>query len=139
MRRLFLFLMMLVTLTTIQLKAQSYSDIFTTYTPIFSVTQRNLDQVILDDGIYSMKVDYESNTGHKATYVLDVTIRRDNVVRIDFGNGGCVHQGPNNSNYTWYGGGIRWLLDFEGNIQGGLSTIQVNGPDGQWQLFTIRI
>ena len=107
------------------------------YTPFFPITTRNLNKIILNNGIYELPVQYDSNTGHKANYQLNVKIQNDNVVCIYFGNGGCVHSGYNNSGYSWRGGGIKWNTDWNGNIRGGIAIIQVEYNDGRWQLFTI--
>ena len=109
------------------------------YTDVFETTQRNLRQVILDDGIYELVVDYESHTSHRTRYVLEVRIQNDNVTAIYFDNGGSVHSGWNNSGYSWSGGGIRWNTDYYGNITSGYAVIQVTYQGGGWQLFTVRL
>ncbi|MBR5147884.1 MAG: hypothetical protein IKV15_01645 [Bacteroidaceae bacterium] len=130
-------LVMFFTATT-SIKAQTFDLPFVSYTPTFSVTQRNLRQVILDDGIYKLGVEYKSNSTNFAQYELEVRIQNDNVTHIYFGNDGYVHSGRNNSGYTWRGGGINWNVDFYGNITGGSAIIQVNYQGGRWQLFTIN-
>lgn len=112
---------------------------FVSYTPVFETTQRNLRQVILDDGIYELVVDCESHTSHRARYILEVRIQNDNVTAIYFDNGGSVHSGWNNSGYSWSGGGIRWSTDYYGNITSGYAVIQVTYQGGGWQLFTVRL
>ena len=118
--------------------AQSYNLPFVSYTPVFDTTQRNLRQVILDDGVYELVVEYQSHTSHSAQYVLDVRIQNDTVTAIYFDNGGSVHSGYNNSGYTWRGGGIRWRTDYYGDITSGHAIIQVTYKSGGWQLFTKR-
>ena len=108
------------------------------YTPFFRTTTRNLSQIILENGIYKLPVQYESNTGHNATYILNVKIQNDKITCIYFDNGGSVHDGYNNSGYTWDGGGIKWDTDWNGNIQSGIAIIQVRYHDGGYQLFTIK-
>lgn len=132
MRRLFIIIFCLGVLSA-PATAQMY------YTPLHHTTTRNLNEVILDNGIYELPVQYESNTGHNATYVLNVKIQNDIITCIYFGNGGSVHAGYNNSGYTWSGGGIQWSIDWSGNIQRGIAIIQVVYNDGQWQLFTIQL
>ena len=117
--------------------AQYYTPPFVTYTPVFDVTQRNLNEVILDDGVYELTVHCESHTGLNKNYLLDVRIKNDQVTQIYFSNGGSVHNGYNNSGYTWRGGGIEWRTDWYGNVTGGKAIIQVDYGNGQWQLFTI--
>ena len=119
-------------------EAQSYNLPFVSYTPVFDVTQRNLQQVILDDGIYELAIECNSSTNSSARYLLDVAIKNDTVTHIYFDNGGYLHSGYNNSGYSWSGGGIKWYVDYYGNITGGIAIIQVTYNNGRWQLFTIR-
>ena len=109
------------------------------YTPIFSVTSRNIRYQVLDNGVYELRVDYESSTSHSATYNLQVRIQNDTVTAIYFGNGGSVHSGQNDSGYDYRGGGIEFNVDFLGEIKGGYARIQVTYPDGDWQLFTVYL
>ena len=48
-----------------------------------------------------------------------------------------MHNGVNYSDYTWRGGGIRWNVDYSGNIISGYAVIQLTYDGGRWQLFTI--
>lgn len=127
-------------LTTITpVKAQNYDLPFVSFTPVFSTTERNLSKVVLDDGIYELIVDCKSSTGHEARYILDVRIKNDNVTAIYFDNGGSLHNGWNNSDYSWSGGGIMWDTDYYGNIISGHAIIQISYQRGRWQLFTVRL
>lgn len=138
-RRILKFCGILITVFIIALptSAQYYTPPFVTYTPVFDVTQRNLNEVVLDDGVYELTVNCKSHTGLNQNYTLDVRIQDDRVVQIYFSNGGSVHSGRNNSGYTWRGGGIAWNTDWYGNIQSGKAIMQVDYGNGQWQLFTI--
>ena len=111
---------------------------FAVYTPVFEVTQRNLNEVILDNGVYEITVNCKSHTGIDKNYLLEVRIHNDRVTQIYFGNGGSVHSGPNNSGYTWRGGGIEWETDWYGNILYGKAIMQIDFNNGKWQLFTIN-
>lgn len=117
--------------------AQYLSIPYATYTPVFNVTQRNLNEIVLDDGVYELTVNCKSHTGLDQNYTLDVRIQDDRVIQIYFSNGGSVHSGRNNTGYTWRGGGIAWNTDWYGNIQSGKAIMQVDYGNGQWQLFTI--
>ena len=131
-------LIIILCLTAIPTKAQ-YSNLpLVSYTPVYSVTQRNLKEVLLDDGVYELVVECKSSSKSYAQYRLNVRIQNDNITCIYFDNGGCLHNGRNNSGYTWRGGGIRWDVDYYGNITGGTAIIQVNYDGGRWQLFTIH-
>ena len=111
---------------------------FVSHTPVFDTTQRNLRQVVLDDDIYELIVECQSSSGSNAEYILDVRIQNDNITCIYFNNGGSLHSGWNDSGYTWSGGGIRWNMDYYGDITSGRAIIQVSYNNGRWQLFTIR-
>lgn len=130
-------ILILVCMVALPVKAQYYTPPFITYTPVFDVTQRNLNEVVLDNGIYELTVNCKSHTGLDQDYILDVRIYNDRVTHIYFDNGGSVHSGENNSGYTWRGGGIEWNTDWYGSIQSGKAVMQVDYGNGQWQLFTI--
>lgn len=119
--------------------AQSFTPPFVSHTPVFDVTNRNLRQIILDDGVYELVVECSSSSGSNARYILDVRIQNDEVTHIYFDNGGSLHRGWNNSEYTWRGGGIRWSSDYYGNITDGIAIIQVTYQGGRWQLFKVII
>lgn len=119
--------------------AQSFTPSFVSHTPVFDVTNRNLRQIILDDGVYELVVECSSSSGSNARYILDVRIQNDEVTHIYFDNGGSLHRGWNNSEYTWRGGGIRWSSDYYGNITDGIAIIQVTYQGGRWQLFKVII
>lgn len=128
----------LLLLIVYPIHSQTYIPPYVSYTPSFNVTQRNLRQIILDNGVYEVLVEYKSNTTGYEQYVLDVRIQNDNVTHIYFNNGGYVHNGVNNSEYTWSGGGIKWNVDYSGNIISGTAIIQLTYNGGRWQLFTIN-
>lgn len=109
------------------------------YKPVVPTTSRNLNKIILDDGIYELPVQYVSNTSYNTSYKLKVKIQNDNIVCIYFDNGGYLHSGYNNSGYSWSGGGIRWNTDWNGNIISGKAIIQIDYNDNRWQLFTISL
>ena len=135
---LFLLISVVSLIVSSPAEAQSYIPPFVSYTPVFDVTQRNLRQVILDDGIYELTVECKSSTNSSSRYLLDVAIKNDTVTHIYFDDGGYIHSGYNSSGYSWSGGGIRWNVDYYGNITGGTAIIQVSYNNGRWQLFTIR-
>ena len=99
-KRIFSIITMLF-IASFQVFSQTHNIPFVSCTPVYDVTQRNLRQVILDDGVYEVLVDYKSNTTSREQYVLDVRIQNDNITHIYFNNGGYVHNGVNYSDYTW--------------------------------------
>jgi hypothetical protein len=137
MKKLLLFIVICLGFHVVPAAAQVKGKV--SYTPFMPVTSRNLTDVILDNGVYELPVNYQSHTGEKSNYVLDVKIQNDNVVCIFFGNGGYVHNGYNSSGYTWRGGGIQWSVDWNGNILSGVAIIQLYYDSGGYQLFTVRI
>lgn len=84
-------------------------------------------------------IQYTSNTGHKATYTLNVAIQDNRVVAIDFGNGGSVHAGQNNSGYIYQGGELYMSQDMYGNVTSMYTTVRITYQDGRWQVFDITI
>lgn len=80
----------------------------------------------IEDGWYEATIKYSnSNTYTRSTYTLNVQVQSDRVVRIDFGNGGSVHSGYNNSGYYYSGGYLNFSYDFNGNIVGATTRVTV--------------
>jgi len=74
----------------------------------------------IEDGWYSATVSVGYNK-----YTLDVYVKYNTVTIIDFGNGGSVHSGPNNSGYSYYGGQLSFSTDYNGNITEASTTVTV--------------
>ena len=74
----------------------------------------------IDNGWYSADV----VVGYQ-TYTLSVYVENNSVTKIDFGNGGSVHSGYNNSGYLYSGGQLRFNKDYSGNIIGARTTVTV--------------
>jgi hypothetical protein len=67
----------------------------------------------IQDGWYKATVSYyNSSTYQRSNYTLDVKVQYNRVVAIDFGNGGSVHSGYNNSGYTYSGGILSFQRDY---------------------------
>ena len=115
----------------------SYQSIPNPYHP--ANQNRSTNQSNHFEGWIPATIHYRSHTGHKATYTLDVAIRDYRVVAIDFGNGGSVHTGPNNSGYIYQGGELQMSQDMYGNITSLYTTVQVTYQNGGWQVFNIHI
>ena len=117
--------------------AQSYSS-NAIFTPLPWVsTTRNLQYQVLEDGIYKVRVKYESSAKHRATYVLRVKVQSDTVTHIYFDNGGVLRK-TNVEDYSWVGGGIAWNVDFlTKEIKSGMAEVAVHYHGQGWQLFTI--
>lgn len=80
----------------------------------------------IGDGWYSATVYYTNyGTGTYSTYTLDVKVQYNTVVAIDFGNGGSVHSGYNNSGYTYSGGYLSFETNYMGNIVAATTTVSV--------------
>lgn len=97
------------------------------------------NQNAIENGWYEATIQYSSHTGHRATYILNVKVEQLCVVAIDFGNGGSVHKGPNNSGYYYQGGGLYFSRDMYGNVVSASTTVYIKYSDGDWQRFDILI
>lgn len=93
----------------------------------------------IDNGWYTAKVGYyNASTFTRATYSLEVKVEYNSVTAIDFGNGGSVHSGYNNSGYTYYGGNLYMEKDFQGQIVAATTKVTVTDSDGT-RSYDIRI
>ena len=97
------------------------------------------NQNAIENGWYEAIIQYSSNTGHRATYTLDVKVEQLCVVAILFPNGGSVHKGHNNSGYYYQGGGLYFERDRYGNVVAASTTVYIKYNDGDWQKFDIFI
>lgn len=93
----------------------------------------------LPDGNYKSIVNYFSTTGHRATYELEVSVRRQQVVAIFFPNGGYIHNGRNNSDYTYTGGWLNCNRNNYGEITEAYTTVEVTYSNGTKQTFFIEL
>ncbi|MFD2246652.1 hypothetical protein [Pontibacter ruber] len=67
----------------------------------------------IENGWYKATVKYYNyNTYTRSTYTLSVKVEYDRVTAIDFGNGGSVHSGYNNSGYLYTGGTLYYQTDY---------------------------
>jgi len=93
----------------------------------------------IKDGIYQATVKYTNYATYtNATYTLNVEVKYGNVVSIDFGNGGSVHNGYNNEGYMFSGGYLSFETDRDGNTVAAKASISVSDKNGIRQ-FKIRI
>ena len=92
----------------------------------------------LEDGWYTCKVAYSSSSSYiRSTYSLPVKVQYGQVVEIEFGSGGSVHSGYNNSGYTFSGGTISLEKDYSGKIIGGTSTVTIRENNGGSKRYEI--
>ena len=94
----------------------------------------------ISDGWYTAKVEYyNSATFKRATYTLNVKVEFNTITAIDFGNGGSVHSGINNSGYMWSGGYLSFQKDYStGNIISATAYVSVSDSNGM-RTFDITI
>jgi hypothetical protein len=93
----------------------------------------------IKDGWYSATVKYSNyKTYTNSTYTLDVQVQYNSVTKIDFGNGGSIHSGYNNSGYTYSGGYLSFERDFNQNIVAATTTITVY-DNGNTKTYNVRI
>ena len=93
----------------------------------------------IKDGWYTATVKYNNmKTYYNATYTLNVQVESNSVTVIDFGNGGSVHSGINNSGYFYSGGYLSFETDFNGNVTAAYTTVSVSDSDG-YRYYKVRI
>jgi hypothetical protein len=93
----------------------------------------------IDNGWYTARVGYyNAKTYTRATYSLKVKVEYNSVTAIDFGNGGSVHSGYNNSGYTYYGGSLYMEKNYQGQIVAATTKVTVYDKDGT-RTYDIRI
>lgn len=93
---------------------------------IHSLTLQNIE-----DGWYEANVFYNNpNTYQRSNYQLSVKVENNRVTTIDFGNGGSIHAGFNNSGYTYYGGNLSFQRDFNGQISSASTQVSVTDSNG---------
>lgn len=93
---------------------------------INSITFQNLE-----DGWYEAVVSYYNpKTYQRSNYSLSVKVQYNRVTTIDFGNGGSVHSGYNNSGYLYNGGNLSFQKDFNGQITSATTRVSVSDTDG---------
>jgi len=85
----------------------------------------------IDNGWYDAAVSYyNASTYQRSNYTLSVKVEYDRVTAIDFGNGGSVHSGFNNSGYTYSGGSLSMKRDYQGNLVGATTRVSVSDSSG---------
>lgn len=93
----------------------------------------------VEDGWYEATVKYSnSETYTRSTYTLNVEVESNRVVKIDFGNGGSVHSGYNNSGYYYSGGNLNFQYDFNRNIIGATTRVTVQ-RGGAYLTYDVEI
>ncbi|MBJ6119009.1 hypothetical protein JAO76_12450 [Pontibacter sp. BT310] len=82
----------------------------------------------IEDGWYEATVRYYNSSSYtRSTYTLSVKVQYDRVVAIDFGNGGSVHSGYNNSGYIYSGGTLSYQRDYSsGSITSATARVTVS-------------
>ena len=108
-------------------------------TPVTESTSTSISGI--DSGWYTARVGYyNSKTFTRATYTLNVYVEYNTITQIDFGNGGSVHSGYNNSGYLFTGGNLRINSDYNGNIRSASTSVTVTYYDPYYtQSFDITI
>ncbi|WP_439880924.1 hypothetical protein ACSX1A_17450 [Pontibacter sp. MBLB2868] len=82
----------------------------------------------IQDGWYEATVKYyNSSTYTRSTYTLNVKVQYNRVVAIDFGDGGSIHSGYNNSGYIYSGGTLSFQRDYStGSITSATTRVTVS-------------
>ncbi len=93
----------------------------------------------ISNGWYNATVEYSNySTGTNATYSLKVKVESNNVVAIDFGNGGSIHNGFNSEGYIWSGGYLTFDKDYNGAITAAKASVSTSDNNGM-RYYKIRI
>ena len=79
------------------------------------------------------------STYNRSTYTLNVKVEYDRVTEIDFGNGGSVHSGYNNSGYFYSGGYLNMERDYDYNIVAATTKVTITEENSNIITFDIRI
>lgn len=94
---------------------------------------------ILENGLYEATVYYSSSTGQRSKYTLNVKVVDDHVTAIYFGNNGSVHIGYNNEGYSYSGGTLSFSKNYNGEITGATTLVQIKYSNGTVQQFKIEL
>jgi hypothetical protein len=106
--------------------------------PVFSVSSE-ISVEGIDNGWYDAAVSYYNpSTYQRSNHILSLKVEYDSVTVIDFGNGGSVHSGFNNSGYTYSGGSLSMKRDYQGNLVGATTRVSVSDSNGT-RTFDISI
>jgi hypothetical protein len=120
MKKLFFITLVMLSLSMFSHSAKAQ---YVTYEPISSVK--------IDDGWYRATVSYyNSATYRKSTYTLKVKVEYGSVTAIDFGNGGSIHSGYNNEGYTYSGGTLTQITDYQGNVTAVTARVMTSDRNG---------
>lgn len=93
----------------------------------------------IENGWYEASVGYfNTKTSQRSNYQLDVKVESNRVTVINFGNGGSVHSGFNNSGYTYFGGTLNFQKDFNGQITSATTQVSIVDTDGT-RYYDIKI
>ena len=107
--------------------------------PVSSEGINSINFQSIEDGWYEAVVSYNNpKTYQRSNYSLSVKVQYNRVTVIDFGNGGSVHSGYNNSGYTYYGGNLSFQRDFNGQITSASTQVSVSDTDGT-RYYDIKI
>ncbi len=94
----------------------------------------------IENGWYEATVKYYNyRTLYRSTYALNVKVEYDRVTVIDFGNGGSLHSGFNNSGYIYSGGYLTIERDYDYNAVAATARVTVTDQNGNIKSFDIRI
>ena len=115
-----------------------YMICFISYAYSFNI-DNNVAAGSIENGWYTATVKYfNSSTYTRSTYTLNVRVENDRVTAIDFGNGGSVHSGYNNSGYFYSGGYLYFETDINSNIVAATTKVTVT-KNGSSVSYSIRI
>ena len=108
-------------------------------TPLTEITSTSISDI--DNGWYTATVEYyNSKTYTRATYTLNVYVEYNSISKIDFGDGGSVHDGYNNSGYSFYSSHLRLNKNYNGAVTSATADVSVTYYNPYYtQTFDITI
>lgn len=94
---------------------------------------------VIEDGAYKAIVNYKNySTSYTAKYTLIVNVINDQVLQINFEDGGFInYKSPNILSYS--GGELSFSTDDFGNIDGASTTVTVRDLNGSTMIYKISL
>lgn len=94
----------------------------------------------IQDGWYKATVKCSNfMTSTFETHILNVKVKSEKVIEIKFGEGGSIHDGYNNTGYTYSGGTLYPEKDYKGNIISAEASVNIYESNGTVRNFKIKI
>lgn len=94
----------------------------------------------IENDLYKSKLQYYNySTDESGTYTLKVRVEYNAVKEVDFGDGGAVYDGYNNSDYSWSGGYLSFSSNYQGQVESSSANVTIYGSNVSIRIFDITI